>query len=84
MGLEISQYEPALAFDGGPFGISLVRRLIREAPDYLCSGGWLAFEVGKGQGGGLRDSLAKNRNFTEVRAIRDQQDFIRVLLACRQ
>lgn len=48
---EISEHEPDLAFDGGPFGIAILRKLIGEAPGYLKPGGWLAFEVGLGQGG---------------------------------
>ncbi|MBI3774530.1 MAG: peptide chain release factor N(5)-glutamine methyltransferase [Gammaproteobacteria bacterium] len=47
---EISQHEPALAFDAGPYGVSLFVRLIEEAPQLLKSGGWLCFEVGLGQG----------------------------------
>jgi release factor glutamine methyltransferase len=46
MPAEISDYEPTLAFDGGPFGLSILFRLITETPLYLKSGGWLCFEVG--------------------------------------
>jgi len=45
---EIIAYEPRLAFDGGPFGVRILQRLMREAPRYLRFGGWLAFEVGLG------------------------------------
>ena len=41
--------EPRQAFDGGPFGISVQQRVIREAIEYLRPGGWLLFEVGLGQ-----------------------------------
>jgi len=41
--------EPREAFDGGPFGISIQQRVIREALAYLRPGGWLLFEVGLGQ-----------------------------------
>src|SRR5882672_7259395 len=40
---------PRQAFDGGPFGISVQQRVIREALEYLRPGGWLLFEVGLGQ-----------------------------------
>ncbi|MEO8806998.1 MAG: peptide chain release factor N(5)-glutamine methyltransferase, partial [Burkholderiaceae bacterium] len=50
MAAEISGFEPRLAFDGGPLGVRILQRLIREAPAYLRKGGWLAFEVGAGQG----------------------------------
>ncbi len=47
---EIHGHEPRVAFDGGPLGIKVLRRLLREAPLFLRPGGWLALEVGRGQG----------------------------------
>jgi release factor glutamine methyltransferase len=43
------QCEPEMALDGGPDGLSLVRQLIRDAPERLARPGWLALEVGAGQ-----------------------------------
>lgn len=42
-------HEPVEAFDGGPFGISMVQRLIKESVKYLKTGGFLLFEFGIGQ-----------------------------------
>ena len=42
-------HEPGLALDGGPDGLDVLRRLIREAPEKLERPGWLALEVGEGQ-----------------------------------
>jgi release factor glutamine methyltransferase len=47
---EIQAHEPRVAFDGGPLGVKLLHRLLREAPLFLRPGGWLAIEVGRGQG----------------------------------
>ncbi|QRY66277.1 HemK family protein methyltransferase (plasmid) [Ensifer sp. PDNC004] len=41
--------EPREAFDGGPYGISIHQRLIRDAHAFLKPGGWLLFEFGEGQ-----------------------------------
>lgn len=41
--------EPRLALDGGPDGLTLVRRLIPQAFRTLRPGGWLFLEVGQGQ-----------------------------------
>ncbi|MER2606843.1 MAG: HemK/PrmC family methyltransferase [Siculibacillus sp.] len=41
--------EPREAFDGGPYGIALHQRLVREAAPRLVPGGRLAFEFGEGQ-----------------------------------
>lgn len=46
---EVKDHEPRLALDGGPDGLDLVRRVLREAPEFLKPGGWLLFEVGEGQ-----------------------------------
>lgn len=41
--------EPREAFDGGPFGLSIHQRLVREALAYLKPGGTLMCEFGEGQ-----------------------------------
>lgn len=80
---EIAGHEPRLAFDGGPFGINILRRLIREAPQYLKQGGWLAFEVGLGQGSAWKQRLESHNDFAEVRSTVDDAGEIRVILAQR-
>ncbi len=39
-------WEPRLGLDGGPTGLDLVRRILREAPRHLNPGGLLILEVG--------------------------------------
>jgi ribosomal protein L3 glutamine methyltransferase len=41
--------EPPLAHDGGADGLTLVRRILRAAPDHLTKGGALICEVGGGR-----------------------------------
>lgn len=83
MASEIAVHEPHLAFDGGPFGVNVVMRLLQEAPRYLRSRGWLIFEVGLGQGPALQKRLQKDASFTEVRALTDEAGDIRALAARR-
>ena len=80
---EISRHEPRLAFDGGPFGIGIVRRFLKEAPKYLKPGGWVLMEVGAGQGAGLAKSLGANPQYDEVNTYTDAGDEIRVVEARR-
>lgn len=80
---EIVTHEPHLAFDGGPFGIRILQRLMREAPAFLRPGGWLAFEVGLGQGPAVLQWLGKIPEFTQVETVPDEQGQIRVVLALR-
>jgi len=80
---EISGHEPRLAFDGGPFGIKILQRLLKDAPRLLKPGGWLLFEVGLGQGEPMRKRLSGLPDFDEVEAIADDHGDIRVLAARR-
>lgn len=78
---EIIGHEPRLAFDGGPLGIRIVERLMREAPRFLRKGGCLAFEVGLGQGSALLKRLAGNKSYVRQRSLEDEAGDIRVIMA---
>jgi release factor glutamine methyltransferase len=78
---EISQHEPHLAFDGGPFGVAILMRLLQDAPRFIRPGGWLAFEVGLGQGPAMAKRLEKLARVTEVRPLSDEHGAIRALVA---
>ncbi len=76
---EIAAHEPKLAFDGGPFGIAILMRLLQEAPKFVRPGGWLVFEVGLGQGPGLVKRLEKMSPFHSVSTIVDENNAIRAI-----
>jgi len=78
---QISSHEPRLAFDGGPLGISILMRLLNEAPAFVRPGGWLAFEVGLGQGPALIKRMKANPAFREVVPIMDAAGAIRTCSA---
>lgn len=46
---EVRDYEPQAALASGPDGLSVIRRLLREAPTFLRSGGYFVLEIGFGQ-----------------------------------
>ncbi len=81
MAPEIRGHEPRLAFDGGPFGIRILARLIDAAPALLREGGVLAFEVGLGQGPGLRRRLERHGRYAGIREVADAQGSVRALVA---
>jgi release factor glutamine methyltransferase len=62
--------EPRLALDGGADGLTLVRRLVAEAPGVLQPGGCLALEVGAGQAGAVAE-LLRGSGLGGVRSRRD-------------
>lgn len=80
---EIIGFEPAMAFDGGAFGVGILMRLLRQAPSLLRAGGWLCVEVGLGQGPAMLQLARRERRYDEVRAVLDAQGHERVLLARR-
>jgi len=78
---EICCHEPQLAFDGGPFGIAIVFRLIKEAPRFLKPKSWLCFEVGAGQGKALSRKIQQDERYDDVRTVHDSRGRVRALLA---
>ena len=49
--ITVREYEPlATALNGGPDGLSLIRRLLAQAPQYLRPGGVVLLEIGATQG----------------------------------
>lgn len=78
---EIASFEPRLAFDGGPFGVRILTRLVREARKFLKPEGWLAFEVGLGQGPAMKKLLMSSPDYRDVEALPDASGSIRGLLA---
>jgi len=48
--LKVAVWEPRIALDGGPDGLSLIRRFLEQAPASLAPGGLLLMEIEAGQG----------------------------------
>lgn len=78
---EISEHEPEMAFNGGILGINVIRELIRNAPGFLKTNGWLAFEVGLGQGDFVKQLCSKMGLYRKITSVNDQLGNIRVILA---
>jgi release factor glutamine methyltransferase len=81
MAHEIIEFEPHLAFDGGPFGIQVLTRLIKNAPRFLKAGSWLCFEIGMGQGEGIARMLRKIPDYSAIQTFTDNEGEIRALAA---
>jgi release factor glutamine methyltransferase len=78
---EISRHEPEAAFNGGAYGVTILMKLLKNAPRFLRPGGWLGFEVGHGQGPGLARQLQRNPAFAGVETYSDAAGEIRAILA---
>jgi release factor glutamine methyltransferase len=81
MDAEIALNEPSLAFDGGMLGMNVIQTLIDKSPVFLKSGGWLAFEVGLGQGPFVIQLCQKTGSYQSVSSESDQHGNIRVIYA---
>jgi release factor glutamine methyltransferase len=53
-----ASFEPRLALDGGPDGLSVVRRLLEALPTALAPGGVALLEIGWDQGPAVRSAVA--------------------------
>ncbi len=66
------------AFDGGPYGISIHQRLVRDAADFLRPGGWLLFEFGQGQDRQVAALVARAKAYEPVSFATDEAGIPRV------
>jgi release factor glutamine methyltransferase len=53
--LAVSHYEPILALDGGQDGLTLIRRLLEQAPQVCLPGAWVLLEIGADQGAAMKE-----------------------------
>jgi release factor glutamine methyltransferase len=78
------EHEPREAFDGGPYGLSIHQRAIKEALPFLRPGGWLFFEIGLGQDRQVKILFERARAYDEVRSVPDAEGQPRVVYARKQ
>lgn len=57
---EIRDHEPRTALDGGSDGLSVIRRLIDQAPSHLDPDGELVLEIGIGQANAVTELLVES------------------------
>ncbi|MBI3251702.1 MAG: peptide chain release factor N(5)-glutamine methyltransferase [Candidatus Omnitrophica bacterium] len=74
------QAEPRLALDGGADGLSIVRRLLSEAPDYLRKDGFILIEIGKGQSKQLAKEMNRDERYKNLRFAKDLAGTERILV----
>lgn len=75
-------FESPLAYDGGPDGLGLARRVVADAAPLLRPGGALLLEVGGDQAQPLRAALAAS-GYTDIAERRDEDGDLRGIEAAR-
>jgi HemK-like putative methylase len=76
--------QPREAFDAGPYGLSIHRRVLQEAPGFLKPGGWLAMEIGLGQDKQLETLVSRAKGLGDHRFFADERGAPRVVTARAQ
>jgi release factor glutamine methyltransferase len=73
------EHEPREAFDGGPYGLSIHQRVVREALPFLKPGGWLLFEIGLGQERQVKMLFERTRAYEDLRTVANAAGEVRVV-----
>jgi release factor glutamine methyltransferase len=81
MNSEISENEPAMAFDGGMLGLKVIQELIHDSPKFLTKNGWLIFEIGLGQGPFIIQLCQNNGAYNQIESYTDILGNIRAIAA---
>lgn len=76
----VRDYEPPTALFGGEDGLSVVRRLIEQAPRFLSPGGLFLMELAYNQADGVRP-LLRDSDWVRVAFHRDTAGHLRVVQA---
>jgi release factor glutamine methyltransferase len=75
------EHEPREAFDGGPYGIAIFQRVVRDSTSFLKPGGYLLFEIGVGQEKQVTLLLGRTNCYDAPLVMRDSAGEPRVLVA---
>jgi len=73
------KYEPREAFDGGPYGLSIQQRVVKEALPFLRPGGMLLFETGLGQERQAKMLFDRVKAYENIRLVANAAGEVRVV-----
>lgn len=76
---ELLEHEPREAFDGGPYGLSIQQRVVKEALPFLRPGGTLLFEIGLGQERQVKMLFDRAKEYEDIRLVTNASGEVRVM-----
>jgi release factor glutamine methyltransferase len=79
---DVRDFEPRLALDGGKDGLTIIRRLLDQAPHYLVPGGFIALEVGFDQAPAVA-ALFEHAGLVDIARVKDLAGIERVVCGRR-
>jgi len=80
---ELLRHEPREAFDGGPYGISVLGRFVEESPPFLEEDGAALFEFGLAQERVIKAMVGRKGHYSRSRMATDAQGRPRVMVLQR-
>jgi release factor glutamine methyltransferase len=80
---EVRDHEPGVALFGGSDGLTVIARVIAEAPERLVHGGHLVFEFGSGQDESVEALVTEAAGLTLIELRRDLQGIARTAVVER-
>lgn len=78
---EVAKHEPRLALDGGPDGLSVVHRIVNEAPKHSAPNGLLLLEFTPEQASTIETILTQHGGYNEITIRKDLAHRPRVITA---
>ena len=78
---DVRDYEPEIALFAGDDGLTVIRRLITEAPQYLAPNGKLLFEIGDTQTDPVRALINEEPAYCTYELLKDYAEKDRLALA---
>lgn len=77
--IEVKNFEPYIALNGGKDGLTFYRRLFQISKNILKTDGIIGFEISYNRGEKIKQ-LAENYSFTNVEIVKDLNGFERVII----
>ncbi len=81
LAVDVRDYEPHLALDGGEQGTEIIERLLPQAVERLRPGGWLLMEIGPSNAAQVEQLVADRNELTPNETITDLAGHPRVVQA---
>ncbi len=76
--VEVKNYDPRLALDGGGDGLDFYRKIVKSAPKHLTEGGYLYFELGIGQAEDVQKIMIEG-GFVDTHIVKDYNKIERII-----
>ncbi len=82
---DVRKYEPKVALVSGKDGLTLIKKIITQAPEYLKPKGYLMVEIGYDQGDRVKELLQKDIRYNKKSVIikKDYANLDRIAIAQR-